>query len=265
VCADKVTEYRFFAEGLPGGVGETVSLSAGEAHHALHVLRLRAGAAVELFDGRGGRAQCAIARAGRSEVVVEARRLLAPRSRRGPAVHVGFAVPKGSRLDWLLEKATELGAASLAPVRFERSVAGAAEFSPAARGRWMGHCVAAAKQCGLDFLPAIEAPATLREFLAKHGSGGAGGGRGGDFAAGRLLALGDAGADALPLGEALSRWRGGREACLLVGPEGGLTAAERGEAVAAGFVPARLGETTLRVETAAVAMLACVVAAGQKQ
>ncbi|KKK51294.1 hypothetical protein LCGC14_3116380, partial [marine sediment metagenome] len=129
------------------------------AHHALHVLRLKAGAEVELFDGRGAVAAGVIAQASRKGVTVRVAQPLKIAGRRGPVVHVAFALPKGKRLDWLLEKATELGAASLRPIGFHRSIPGAGRsgtLSPAQRDRWFTHCVAAGKQCGLSWLPVIE-------------------------------------------------------------------------------------------------------------
>ena len=107
--------HRFFAEDLSPG---PLALAAGEAHHALHVLRLRAGTEVELFDGRGGTAAGTIAAVRRGEVTVEVAAIRPAVEREGPAIHLASAVPKGKRLDWLLEKATELGAASLRPVAF---------------------------------------------------------------------------------------------------------------------------------------------------
>jgi 16S rRNA (uracil1498-N3)-methyltransferase len=80
------------------------------------------------------------------------------------------------------------------------------------------------------------------------------------LACGRLRVLGDAGPEAIPLKDALAGWRSGQGVCVLVGPEGGLTNSERAEALAAGFLPARLGATTLRIETAAVALLAAATA-----
>jgi 16S rRNA (uracil1498-N3)-methyltransferase len=234
---DMAQRYRFFAENL--STSET-TLSTSESHHALHVLRLRTGDAVELFDGHGGSADGEILRAAHGEVDVAIKDRRPSEARTGPVVHLAFAVPKGKRLDWLLEKATELSAASLRAVVFERSVAGGDELTDAKRDRWLGHCIAAAKQSGLNFLPELRPTQTLAEYLA------------GEDAPLRLL--GDAGADAQGIREILSEATG--ELAVLVGPEGGLTAAERSAAVAAGFVPARLGRTTLRVETAAVAMLA---------
>ena len=239
---------RFFAEDLSP---ETVRLSADEAHHALRVLRLGEGAAVELFDGRGGLAAGRIAGVKRNavDVLVEQRRSLGPRP--APPVHVAFAVPKGKRLDWLLEKATELGAASLRPVVFEHSVAGqiAGRLPPPKRERWLSHCVAAAKQSGLNWLPQLADPLPLGEFLEQE-----------LFAAEGYVGLVGVAEGARSVREVLARAPHGREVCLLVGPEGGLTHEELRAAAEAGFVPARLGRTVLRVETAAIALLAATVA-----
>ncbi len=240
---------RFFAEDL---APEVVRLSADEAHHALNVLRLPSGAEVELFDGRGGLAMGRIveARRGGVAVRVDAREDLGPRP--GPTVHLAFAVPKGKRLDWLLEKATELAAASLQPVAFQRSVgpAAAGRLAPAKRRRWLTHCIAAAKQSGLNWLPAIRDGLPLADFLTDALTDPAG------YVG--LVGVVDGGSRPIP--EILARAPGGREICLLIGPEGGLTRAELADVVEAGFTPARLGRTILRVETAAIALLAAAVA-----
>jgi len=236
-------KHRFFAEDLSPA---SVSLPDDEAHHALHVLRLGAGATVELFDGRGGRARASIVQAGRDGVVVRIDGRDPPAQRPRPVVHLAFAVPKGKRLGWLLEKATELGAASLRPVEFERSVAGAGQWTPAKRGRRLIRCIQAAKQCGLDFLPELADPAPLGEFLADRPAG--------------VCLFGRAGPDATALADALSAETPPQAVCLMVGPEGDLTPAEADAARHAGFEPVRLGQTTLRVETAAVALLAGTIA-----
>ena len=143
--------YRLFAPELAeisrrGGAsaGLEVALPAGEAHHALHVLRLSCGDRVELFGGDGSKASGVIAAATKRQVTVTVEQFTPPAGRVGPTVHLAFAVPKGNRLDWLLEKATELGAASLQPVIFNRSVAGGEELGENKFQRWMGHCISAA-------------------------------------------------------------------------------------------------------------------------
>jgi len=238
---------RFFVEDLGG---EVVALSAGESHHAMHVLRLGVGGAAELFDGRGGLADGTIveARHGKVSVAVVGRRHAGTRPR--PVIHLAFAVPKGKRLDWLLEKATELAAGSLTPVSFERSVVEPGELGGAKRERWLGHCVAAAKQSALAWLPELHEPQPLKDFLARFAQ------------AGQVGLVGSPGPDAGGVNEALVATpvdpAGG--ICLLVGPEGGLTDAEYAAARNAGFIPARLGGTILRTETACVALLAAVTA-----
>jgi len=250
---------RFYAPGLAPALAKpgespgqadparlTVPLPPSEGHHAVNVLRLKEGAAVELFDGRGGRARGRIEDIRRGHVVVLIEHPGPRRERPQPIVHVAFAVPKGNRLDWLLEKTTELGAASLRPTIFDRSIAGAEELSIAKRERWFGHCVAAAKQSRLDFLPEVAEPAPLPDRLSARGEA--------------LGLLGDLEPDALPLPTALGPRRTGQEVLVLVGPEGGLAPEERESTLAAGFLPVRLGHTTLRIETAAVAILAAVSA-----
>jgi len=235
--AKPVLKHRFLMEqSLTGGA--SLDLPAAEAYHALRVLRLRAGDAVEIFDGRGSAAAGRIAETGRDRVTVTLDGPVRRAERLRPAVHLAFAVPKGKRLDWLLEKATELGAASLQPVIFARSVAGGDSLSDAKRARWQWHCVSAAKQCGLNYLPAIAGPLSLSEFAVRREG---------------LCLLGST-ADAATLAAA---WDGAVEQVwIVIGPEGGLTEKETDLLRGAGFVPVRLGTTTLRTETAAVALLA---------
>ena len=241
-------KYRFHIEDLSAAAWPA-ELSAAEAHHAMHVLRLAAGAEVELFDGRGRRAAARIASARHGHVSVEPAGAVQSRPRPGPPVHLAFAVPKGKRMDWLLEKATELGAASLRPVVFERSVAGE-ELSAAKRQRWQTHCIAAAKQCGLDFLPELLEPVELAQLAQAHAGG----------PAEALALVGDLAESALGLPRALASWRADQPVLIVVGPEGGLTGQERQTLAAAAFVPVRLGQTVLRIETAALALLAAVTA-----
>lgn len=227
----------FYVEHLAADV---VELPPAEAHHALGVLRLRDGEGVELFDGRGGWATGTIQRTGKSAAEVHITGRSVQTERPWPRVELAFAVPKGKRLDWLLEKATELGAARLCPVTFERSVA-TPELSEHARTRWMGICLAAAKQCRTAFLPdlaePVELPAYLRACPAED------------------CLFGDPDATE-GLGQALAGWSPPRRIALLVGPEGGLTPGETAAAIEASWRPVRLGHYILRTETAAVALLA---------
>ena len=239
-------KYRFLVAGLPDEAPCIVDLPPDEARHAWTVLRIKAGREVELFDGRGRVARGRVAEAARRSVTVAVESVRRD-ERVGPRVHLAFAVPKGKRLDWLLEKATELGAASLRPVQFARSVAGGEAPSDAKRHRWALHCHSAAKQCGLNFLPELHDMTALADYLAAAP---------GETPGGVIRLLGDLAADAVPLARAIGPAQAGATVDLLVGPEGGLSDDERAAALAAGFLPVRLGTTTLRIETAAAALIA---------
>jgi 16S rRNA (uracil1498-N3)-methyltransferase len=238
--------YRFYVERLDN---TPVGLSQAEAHHARGVLRLSEGQEVELFDGLGGLARGTLRLPGKRDALVEIRQRESL-SRPQPIITLAFAVPKGKRLDWLLEKATERGASRLQPVEFARSVA-APELSAHARQRWQAECIAAAKQSGNNFLPEILPPAALVKVLEGFSSARAAAGAG----QGGLGILGQAGAER-SLAQVLADWPGGGELLLVVGPEGGLTGQERADCLEAGLVPACVGANTLRIETAAIALLA---------
>ena len=234
-------------------------MSVAEGHHAMHVLRLRVGDGVAVFNGRGEAAVARIVQARHGRVRCEVEAVEAVAERTGRRVHVAFAVPKGKRLDWLLEKATELAAAGLWPVAFERSVAGGDEVGEGKRERWLGHCVAAAKQSGLNFLPELRELLPLSELLSATAEAAG---------SGTLLRLvGDVTDDTVPLARAIGeegRSAGERspgvEVLIVVGPEGGFTDEERRMLAAARVTPVRLGHTVLRIETAAVSLLAAVTA-----
>lgn len=233
------------ASAQPTSAGQALELALpeGEVHHALHVLRLEQGDEVEVFDGQGRRCGGTVARTGRNELIVSVSLPAELSHRPSPRVNLAFALPKGERLDWLLEKTTELAVASLQPVVCERSLVGREEASPTKRQRWFAHCVSAAKQSGLDFLPELREVRGLDDFLAQPPRG--------------LMLVGDLSPAARRLREVAAS--GCDEVTLLVGPEGGLTGDEVDHAGRAGFVPVRLGQTTLRVETAAIALVAGVM------
>ncbi len=234
-------KHRFYAADLSAS---PVVLADGEAHHALHVLRLKAGAGVELFDGRGVRAEGVIRRAGRREVEVTIDRREGPLPRSHPAIHVAFSPPKGKRLDWLLEKLTELGVASVRPLLCARSDV-VVRPGHATHRRWEAICIAAARQSDQCHLPAIEPSMSLGDLPAAGRSG--------------VGLLADAAAGARPPAAVLAGWAD-EPVDLLIGPAGGWTDDERRTTRQAGYEPVRLGRTTLRTETAAVAVVAAVLA-----
>jgi 16S rRNA (uracil1498-N3)-methyltransferase len=202
----------------------TVELDGPQAHHLAHVLRLEAGAEVEVFDDAG--------RCGRGVLVLEHGRLgvevreIIDRPPL-PGLTIASAVPKGARADWMIEKLTELGVARFIPLRTGRSV-----VHPEGEGkphRWQRLAREAARQCGRADVMTIEALTPLDQVLAAR-----------------------PGAGWYATTSATGRPQG-RVDIVLVGPEGGWTVAEETALAAAGLKAVSLGPTVLRIETAAVA------------
>ena len=212
----------------------TVVLDAGRTHYLARVLRLGVGDAVLLFNGEDGEWRARLLALGRrrAELLVE-ERLRAPRPEPGPTLW--FAPPRRVRLEWLVEKAVELGAARLCPVITGRSVVRLPRSD-----RLRSLAVEAAEQCRRLTVPEIAPARALAERLAAEDP--------------PLLLFGDEAGEGRPLAEVLD---GRPEPVFLVGPEGGFTPAERAMLRAHPAVLAvGLGPSILRTETAALYMLA---------
>jgi 16S rRNA (uracil1498-N3)-methyltransferase len=230
---------RFYVDDLPAA-GESLSLDPSETRHAVGVRRLQPGDAVELLNGRGGVAQARIAKAAsrtRGCVVrIEHRAIVAPPPL---SVHLAAAVPKGDRQAVLLDMATQLGMSMYTPLRCERSVT---PVSTAALKRWRRVVIQACKQSGRAYLPAIN---TVSDPVAVAAN----------MAPGEWLWVADPhGTPAAELDPQLRPTSGRINA--LVGPEGGFTAAELGTLDDHGAIRVRLSPAILRVEAAAIALLA---------
>lgn len=232
----RVARFHIDAALRAGGVS---LLPEGSAHHAVHVLRLRPGDGVVLFNGRGGEYAGRIAAVDRLRVsvdVLEHRRI----ERESPlAVTLVQGVSAGEKMDFTVQKATELGVAALQPVIAARStgrVSGArAEFK---RAHWQRVAIAACEQCGRNRVPEVLPVLPLAQYCAQAGTGGT-----------RLLLspLAELGLRAAKLDGAVT---------LAAGPEAGFTTEEEALLAATGFLPLRLGPRVLRTETAALAALA---------
>jgi 16S rRNA (uracil1498-N3)-methyltransferase len=239
-----VTTPRFHvAAAAPGA---RLVLPEHAAHHAREVLRLRPGAAVRVFDGRGAEFEAMIETVSRR--IVEVRLAHAVAARPESPLHLSLALSplKGDRMELVIQKATELGVSSIQPVVTARTDAVA---RPALRGtrqeRWSRVASGAAEQCGRAVVPPVEATTTLAAFLAGLSTGR------------RLLLLETGG---LPSLASLEPPRAENRACLLLGPAGGWDDAEVQAASRAGFVAVGLGPRILRAETAAISAVAIVQA-----
>lgn len=229
----------------PLALGATLSLPSGAVRH-VQVLRLQPGAAITLFNGEGGEHAAEIMRIGRSEVEVRIVAHLDVEREAARPVHLALGMPANERMDWLLEKATELGMAGLQPLQSERSVLRlSGERAEKKRGHWQGIAIAACEQCGRNRVPVVQPVRPLGDWLR------------GELPEQRLML--SLASDSAPLMQAISQHPEGLTASpvmLLSGPEGGLSPAEELAARTAGFVPVSLGARTLRAETAPLAALA---------
>jgi len=220
--------------------GPSVTL-AGEAHRYLaRVLRLQSGDTVDLFDGRGLEVGATVTAVGPREMTLalgERRHMQIPDA---PPVTLLQGLPRAERMDLIVQKATELGAARVVPVRTTRSAAG----QQARLERWERIAREAARQCGRAELLAVAPLLSLKEAIAGLDAGGT-----------RVVPWEEA-PGAPPL-QALVPARPSAVA-VLIGPEGGLTREEVGLATGAGFEIATLGPRILRTETAAIAALAAI-------
>jgi 16S rRNA (uracil1498-N3)-methyltransferase len=218
-------------ERIEGGRG----LLGPEARRYLaDVLRLAPGAALEVFDGRGGRYRAEI------EPGFEAVRL-GPREEApaaGLELALVVALAKGEKMDLVVQKATELGVARVLPFEAERSIVRLRSAKGDERaGRWRRIASEAARQCGRADVPEVLAPSSLDAALAALAPGA------------RTVAF-------HPGGGPLPPWPGVPAMAAIVGPEGGLTDAEVRACEAAGAVRAGLGPRVLRAETAAIVAVA---------
>jgi 16S rRNA (uracil1498-N3)-methyltransferase len=236
---------RFYAD-LPLAIGEALALPERAARH-VQVLRLQPDDSITLFNSRGGEFEARITRMGRSDVQVIVTAHHAIEREPGRAVHLAVGMPANERMDWLVEKASELGAAGITPLMAERSVLRLkGERAGKKVAHWQGVAMAACEQCGRNRLPALHEVATLADWLAVLPPASP--------AAPRLLLSLRAGTQ--PLLQALAASDSTAPVTLLSGPEGGLSPGEEDAAIAAGFVPVTLGPRTLRAETAPLACLA---------
>lgn len=226
---------------MPLASGALLDLPAGAARH-VQVLRLQPGITITLFNGEGGEFEATITRMGRSEVQVQVGAHSPVERETAREVHLALGVPANERMDWLVEKATELGVASIQPLLAERSVLKLkGERAEKKRAHWQGIAIAACEQCGRNRVPEVRDSLALPDWIRTLGPG-----------ARFLLSLQTS---TQPLHQALAAADQGA-VIFLSGPEGGLTSAEEAAALACGFVPVTLGSRTLRAETAPLAALA---------
>jgi 16S rRNA (uracil1498-N3)-methyltransferase len=220
-----------------------LTLAGREAHHALHVLRVRAGEQVTVLDGAGHEFLCRVENFDRDKIqlaIVETKSIPAPPCQ----ITLLQAVPKGKIIESIIQKATELGVARIVPLLTDRVVMDLDEKHAGRKAeKWQQVAIEAIKQCGAAWLPKVESPVTPKEFLARKEA----------FELPLIASL-------QPGAEHPRRYfqkfesqygRKPQSACVWIGPEGDFTPMEVAAILSGGALPMTLGRLVLRVETAA--------------
>jgi 16S rRNA (uracil1498-N3)-methyltransferase len=225
------------ADALSSGRRHTIEGDA--ANHIARVVRLEPGELLTVFDGRGGEYAARIEAVRKGAVIIEVQARSTPDRESPLSLTLAQGVSRGERMDWVVQKATELGVTRIIPVLTERTMVKLdARQSERKLAHWHGIAVAACEQSGRDRIPDIAAPLALPQLLRDL-----------DPQATRLLLS--------PTGTQRVNDLQAPESgiVVLIGPEGGLAQTEQRAALAAGFLAVRLGPRVLRTETAAVAAL----------
>ena len=237
---------RFYCP-QPLTAGTIVDLPEAVAHH-LHVVRMQAGDGLTLFDGRGGQFQASLAEIGKKRASARVEEHQAIDVELPYAITLAQGLPEGAKMDWIIEKAVELGVAQVQPLAARRSVVRlSGERAEKRHAHWEGVIVAASEQCGRNRLATLAPVADLGRWLAAPQQ----------VSQPRIL-LSPRATQSLPL------WAQANDAqalTLLVGPEGGFTQEEEDAALAAGALALSMGPRVLRTETAALAAMAMLAGA----
>ncbi|MHB8621771.1 MAG: RsmE family RNA methyltransferase [Sulfuricaulis sp.] len=231
----------FYFESLANS-GAILTLSGAEARHAATSRRLHPGDSLWLFDGHGGIVRAILVRvaggARELELRVEERRTEPPPK---PAIHLACALPKGDRQSVLFDMATQLGMTQFTPLLCERAVVKPGTSAPE---RWQRLCLEACKQSRRSHMPIIHPPALPQVAVARAAS------------AGSSVWIAHPSAQAASIASAVKHGAAATDVTILVGPEGGFTDTEVAQATGSGAKQLTLGTAILRIETAAVALMA---------
>lgn len=221
-------------------VGVTLDLPATIAHHVA-VIRLKAGDTIQLFNGLGGAYIATLTEIGKKHASAEIKLFMPEETELPYALNLVQGLPEGSKMDWIIEKAMELGVTSIQPVAAQRSVVKlSADRADKKIAHWQGIITAAAEQCGRNRLAQLHAPVSLNSWLAQQ-----------DMHKRIMLS---------PRAEtSLADWarhHPPQAISLLIGPEGGLSPDEEQAAVRHGVLCLSIGPRVLRTETAGLASIA---------
>jgi 16S rRNA (uracil1498-N3)-methyltransferase len=244
----------------PLAVGKSCVVDGSAANHIMRVLRLRDGDTLTLFDGRGGEYGARITAFRKDSVVVDVKEHRDIERESALDLTLAQGISRGERMDWVMQKATELGVSRIVPMLTERSVVKLDDRQSERKAQhWRAITIAACEQCGRNRVPHVADPVGFFDAIAASA----------EYADARLRPSDGAAAQAGDGAPAVTRLLLSPQATLrirdlpppksvmlLIGPEGGLADNEEEAAIKAGFQPVQLGPRILRTETAAIAALA---------
>lgn len=228
--------------------GQLIALSDANQHHAAQVLRLKKGDAVTLFNGQGGEFSTHIEQVSKSgtTVLVGAYRDI---DRESPLfIELAQAICVNEKMDWIIQKAVELGVTHIQPVSTARSIVHlSGERASKRQQHWQRIVVSACEQCGRNYVPHVSPLMALPEWLSRKKA---------DKSPHDLcLMLSPAATQSL---HGIAKPSAAANLALVIGPEGGFTPEEEAAVLHTGFIPVRLGKRILRTESAALAAIAAI-------
>lgn len=213
----------------------------GEQARHLSVLRIKPGELIKIFDGLGHRYVAKVIKPSRKEVLAEIIKEEVYSAESPLSIILAQGIPKSDKMDFIIQKTTELGVKTISPIITERS-----EVRETAKlERWRKIAISASQQSGREKIPEIEEPVTFEDFLKKNVY----------YHLGIIFSEEEKNQN---LKKALKGFEGSTTITLLIGPEGGFSPAELTLAIERGFIPASLGPRILRTETAAITAISII-------
>lgn len=239
--------YHFFVE--PEQVhGEQIVITGPDVNHIRNVLRMKPGEEVSISDGRGKNYACVVEELQPEQVTVKIQSMEEQSTELGSAITIFQGLPKGDKMELIIQKCVELGAARIVPVKTRRAIVKLDEKKEKSKvSRWNGIAESAAKQSGRALVPEVTGAMTFAQALEE---------------AKKLdvcLIPYELAKDMARTREILNAVKPGQSVGIFIGPEGGFDEAEVEQAMAAGAKPITLGRRILRTETAGMAVLSMLV------
>jgi len=243
INVEKITMSRFYVP--PDAVkGGKIYAGKEESHHIIDVMRLREGDSVTVFDGTGKEYSGIIESVKNKSVVIAVDKIAAAAAKSPVEISLAQAMPKKDKMDYIVQKATELGVREIIPIESERTIVRAAKDKAAYKtDRWRKIAIEAAKQCGRNDLPDLKEIRSVIDLLK-------------DFRRYDGIIMPCLSKKTVPLKSALGRLKDPKRLLLMIGPEGDFTPGEIAAAEANGALLVSLGRLVLKSDTAAIAALA---------